>query len=86
MSSNSDSVKNSLNIAIMSKIIMHFAFMTLFSIEREKKKVLIVRSKDFARDECAFQMKTMNDLNFTKFINLIKTKLDFDSNNENVIY
>ena len=65
---------------------MHFALIILFSIEREEKKVLIVRSEDLVRDECAFQMKTMNDLNFTKFINLIKTKLDFDSNNENVIY
>ena len=37
----------------MSKIIMHLAFMTLFSIER-KKKVLIARSENLARDECAF--------------------------------
>ena len=65
---------------------MHFAFMILFSIERKEKKVLIVRSKNLARDECAFQIKTMNDLNFTKFINLTKTKLDFNSNNENIIY
>ena len=65
---------------------MHFAFMILFLIEQKKKKVLIARSEDLARDECAFQMKTMNDLNFTKFINLTKTKLNFDSNNEDVIY
>ena len=65
---------------------MRFAFMTLFSIEREEKKVLIVRLKDFVRNECTFQVKTMNDLNFTKFINLTKTKLNFNSNNENVIY
>ena len=31
-------------------------------------------------------MKTINDLNFTKFINLIKTKLDLNSNNKDVIY
>ena len=64
---------------------MHFALMTLFLIKR-KKKVLIVQLKDLARDECAFQIKTINDLNFMKFINLTKTKLDFNSNNENVIY
>ena len=33
---------------------MHFAFMILFSIERKEKKVLIVQSKNFVRDECAF--------------------------------
>ena len=33
---------------------MHLAFMILFSIERKEKKVLIVRSKDFVDDECAF--------------------------------
>ena len=65
---------------------MHLALMILFSIKRKEKKVLIARSKDLARDECAFQIKTMNDLNFTKFINLTKTKLDFNSNNEDVIY
>ena len=31
-------------------------------------------------------MKMMNDLNFTKFINLTKTKFDFDLNNKDVIY
>ena len=54
MSSNSDNVKSSSNIATMNKVIMHLAFITLFSIEREEKKILIVRSKDLARDECAF--------------------------------
>ena len=65
---------------------MHLALMILFLIKRKEKKILIVRSKNLVRDECAFQIKTMNNLNFTKFINLIKTKLDFDSNNEDVIY
>ena len=36
--SSSDNVKSSSNIAIMNKIIMHFAFMILFSIERKKKE------------------------------------------------
>ena len=65
---------------------MYLAFITLFSIEREEKKVSITRSENLVRDEYAFQMKTINDLNFTKFINLTKIKLDFDSNNENIIY
>ena len=86
MLSNSGSVKSSSNIAIINKVIMHFAFMILFSIERKEKKVLIIRLKNLARDKCAFQVKTMNNLNFTKFINLTKTKFNFDSNNENVIY
>ena len=33
---------------------MHLALMILFSIERKEKKVLIVRSENLARDECAF--------------------------------
>ena len=33
---------------------MHLALMILFSIERKEKKILIVRSKDLARDECVF--------------------------------
>ena len=53
-SSSSDNVKNSSNTAIMNKIIMHLAFMTLFLIKREKKKVLIIRSENLARDECTF--------------------------------
>ena len=82
----SDNIKNSLNTAIMKRIIMHLALMTLFLIERKEKKLLIIQSEDLARDEYAFKMKTMNDVNFTKFINLAKTELDFDSNDEDVIY
>ena len=33
---------------------MHLAFMTLFLIEQKEKKVLIIRSEDFARDEYIF--------------------------------
>ena len=39
---NNGNVKNSSNIVIMNKMIMHFAFMTLFLIERKEKKILIV--------------------------------------------
>ena len=38
MSSNNDNVKNSLNIAIMSRIIMHLTLITLFSIKEKKRK------------------------------------------------
>ena len=40
--SSNDNVKSSSNIATMNKIIMHFAFMILFSIERKEKKNLII--------------------------------------------
>ena len=60
--------------------------MILFSIRQEEKKISIVRSENLVHDECAFNMKTINDLNFTKFINLTKTELDFNSNDENILY
>ena len=64
---------------------MHLASMILFSIE-QKEKFLIARSKDFICNECAFEEKTMNDLNFAKFINLINIELDSNLNNKNIIY
>ena len=82
----SDSIKNSSNTVTMKKIIMHFVSKILFLIERKEKEVLIVRSKDLVCNECALEMKTMNDLNFIKFINLTKTEFDFDSNDKNIIY
>ena len=54
MLSSSGSVKSSLNITIINKIIMHFTLMILFLIERKEKKVLIARSENLARDEYAF--------------------------------
>ena len=33
---------------------MHFAFITLFLIERKKKKILIIQLKSLVRDEYTF--------------------------------
>ena len=60
--------------------------MILFSVERKRKKILIIQSEDLARDRCVFKMKTVNNLNFIKFINLIKTDFNFNLNDENIIY